>query len=234
MLESLFSQYRKTMRQPVTQKSYAALLFDMDGTLLSSIAAAERVWGTWAKRHGLDPDVFLPTIHGVRAEDTIRRQQLSGISIDAEVQWVTDAELNDVGGIMPIDGIAAFLAALPTNRWAIVTSASLDLATRRLQAAGLALPDVVVTAEDVEKGKPAPDCFLLAAKKLGVRISDCLVFEDAPAGIQAAEAAGADVMVIKATHQHPIETPHSSIHDYATVEIGFDGAGRIRIVENAA
>ena len=222
------------MRQPVTQKSYAALLFDMDGTLLSSIAAAERVWGTWAERHGLDPKVFLPTIHGVRAEDTIRRQQLSGINIDAEVQWINQAELNDVGGIMPIDGIAAFLAALPSDRWAIVTSASLELATRRLKAAGLALPATIITAEDVAKGKPHPDCFLLAAEKLGVRISDCLVFEDAPAGIEAAEAAGADVMIIKATHQHPIETTHSSINDYAAVEIGFDGAGRIRMGERAA
>jgi len=221
------------MRQPVTQKSYAALLFDMDGTLLSSIAAAERVWGNWAERHGLDPKVFLPTIHGVRAEDTIRRQQLPGINIDAEIQWIHQAELEDIGGILPIDGIAAFLAALPADRWAIVTSASLELATRRLAAAGLALPAVIVTGEDVEKGKPNPDCFLLAARKLGFRISDCLVFEDAPAGIEAAEAAGADVMVIKATHQHPMETTHSSIHDYATVEIGFDGVGRIKVVEKA-
>jgi sugar-phosphatase len=221
------------MHQPVTQKTYAAMLFDMDGTLLSSIAAAERVWGSWAERHGLDAATFLPTIHGVRAEDTIRRQNIDGIDLDAEVQWVTDAEMHDVGGIMPIEGIAAFLDGLPADRWAIVTSASLDLATRRLKAAGLTLPNIVVTAEDVEKGKPNPDCFLLAAKKLGVRISDCLVFEDAPAGIQAAEAAGADVMVIKATHQHPMETKHSSIHDYVSVEIGLDGAGRIKVVEKA-
>jgi sugar-phosphatase len=221
------------MHQPVTQKTYAAMLFDMDGTLLSSIAAAERVWGSWADRHGLDAATFLPTIHGVRAEDTIRRQNIEGIDLDAEVQWVTDAELHDVGGILPIEGIAAFLAGLPADRWAIVTSASLDLATRRLKAAGLSLPNIIVTAEDVEKGKPNPDCFLLAAKKLGVRISDCLVFEDAPAGIQAAEAAGADVMVIKATHQHPMDTKHSSIDDYVSVEIGLDGAGRIKVIEKA-
>jgi sugar-phosphatase len=222
------------MLQKVTQKSYAALLFDMDGTLLSSIEAAERVWGSWAERHGLDVANFLPTIHGVRAEDTIRKQNIPDINIDAEVQWVTEAEFNDVGGIIPIDGIAAFLQSLPVDRWAIVTSASLDLATRRLKAAGIATPDVVVTAEDVAKGKPYPDPFLLAAEKLGVSATDCLVFEDAPAGIQAAEAAGADVMVIKATHQHPMETPHSSIDDYASITIGLDPAGWIKIVQKAA
>jgi sugar-phosphatase len=222
------------MLQKVTQKSYAALLFDMDGTLLSSIEAAERVWGSWAERHGLDVANFLPTIHGVRAEDTIRKQNIPDINIDAEVQWVTEAEFNDVGGIIPIDGIAAFLQSLPVDRWAIVTSASLDLATRRLKAAGIATPDVVVTAEDVAKGKPYPDPFLLAAEKLGVSATDCLVFEDAPAGIQAAEAAGADVMVIKATHQHPMETPHSSIDDYASITIGLDSAGWIKIVQKAA
>jgi sugar-phosphatase len=222
------------MLQKVTQKSYAALLFDMDGTLLSSIEAAERVWGSWAERHGLDVAAFLPTIHGVRAEDTIRKQNIANIDITAEVQWVTEAEYNDVGGIIPIDGIAAFLQSLPADRWAIVTSASLDLATRRLKAAGIAIPDVVVTAEDVSKGKPHPDPFLLAAEKLGVSAADCLVFEDAPAGIQAAKAAGADVMVIRATHQHPMETPHSSIVDYASITIGLDAAGWIKIVQKGA
>lgn len=214
-----------TDQPAVFRKTYAAFLFDMDGTLLSSIAAAERVWGAWARRHGIDVAAFLPTIHGVRAEDTIRRQNLDGIDIDEEVEWVRRGELDDVEGVHPIDGIVDFLNALPDDRWAIVTSATKDLAGRRLQAAGIEPPPTFVTAEDVARGKPAPDCFLLAAERLGVKAEDCLVFEDAPAGIAAAEAAGADVMVITATHGEPMETPHPKTGSYAdiVISIGDDG-----------
>ncbi|MGV3551176.1 HAD-IA family hydrolase [Rhizobium sp.] len=212
--------HRNTRNKPLTdqpavfRKTYAAFLFDMDGTLLSSIAAAERVWGTWARRHGLDVDAFLPTIHGVRAADTIRRQNLAGIDIDEEVRWVERAEIDDVEGVVAIDGIVDFLNALPQDKWAIVTSATLELASKRLAAAGIALPRHLVTAEDVTRGKPAPDPFLTAAERLGVKASDCLVFEDAPAGIAAGEAAGADVMVITATHAGHFETAHATTGNY--------------------
>jgi hypothetical protein len=135
--------HRNTRNKPLTdkpavfRKTYAAFLFDMDGTLLSSIAAAERVWGAWAERHGLDVEEFLPTIHGVRAEDTIRRQNIAGIDVDAEVRWVERAEIDDVEGVHPIDGIVDFLNALPSDKWAIVTSATLELASKRLAAAGI-------------------------------------------------------------------------------------------------
>ena len=227
--------YRFTRDKPLTtepavfRKTYAAFLFDMDGTLLSSIAAAERVWGAWARRHGLDVDAFLPTIHGVRAEDTIRRQNLSGIDIDAEVEWVQQGELDDVGGVQAIDGIIDFLNALPDHRWAIVTSATRELAGRRLKAAGIAPPPTFITAENVTRGKPAPDCFLLAAERLGVRPADCLVFEDAPAGISAAEAAGADVMVITATHGEHFETAHATTGNYVDIVISRRDGGLLTV-----
>jgi sugar-phosphatase len=195
-------------------RGYRAFLFDMDGTLLNSIAAAERVWGIWAERHGLDVAAFLTTIHGARAIDTITRQALPGVDPEVEAQWITEAELNDVEGVVAIDGAVAFLNSLPGAQWALVTSAPRELALRRLQAAGITPPAVLVTAEDVAVGKPDPACYVLGAQRLGVPVQDCLVFEDAPVGIRAAEAAGADVMVVTSTHLKPMLTEHPSIDGY--------------------
>jgi mannitol-1-/sugar-/sorbitol-6-phosphatase len=200
--------------KPLFNRTFGALLFDMDGTIINSIAAAERVWAAWAERHGLDVASFLPTIHGVRAIETITKLGLANVNPEAEVQALVLAEIEDVKGIEPIDGAKVFLASLPLNRWAIVTSSPRKLAFRRLEAAGLTPPPVFVTAEDVEHGKPAPDCFLLAAKRLGQKIEDCLVFEDAPAGIAAAEAAGAALVVVTTTHTHPLATNHPTIAGY--------------------
>ena len=198
-------------------RTFGALLFDMDGTIINSVAAAERVWAAWAERHGLDVASFLPTIHGVRGIETISRLALPGVDPHAEARAVLVAEIEDVDGVEAIEGAAAFLASLPADRWAIVTSAPRPLALRRLAAAGLPTPAVMVTGEDVERGKPAPDCFLLAAERLGRRIEDCLVFEDAPAGIQAAEAAGAAVPVVTVAHQHTLDTRHPPIAGYGAL-----------------
>jgi sugar-phosphatase len=205
-------------------REFAAFLFDMDGTILTSIVAAERVWANWARKHGLDVEAFLPTIHGRRTIETIAGLGLEGVDPEVEARAVTEAELEDVEGIDAIEGAAAFLAGLPADRWAVVTSAPRALAERRITAAGLPLPNVMVASEDVSRGKPAPDCFLLAAQRLGHPIADCLVFEDAPAGIAAAEAAGASVVVVTATHGHPLETPHPGIEGYGSPRATADGA----------
>ncbi|MFI0399003.1 MAG: HAD-IA family hydrolase [Thiolinea sp.] len=199
--------------------TYAAFLFDMDGTILSSIKAAERVWTAWAERQNLDVVSFLPTIHGRRAVDTIQRLGLPNIDPIAEADLITLAEIEDVAGIEAIAGAEAFLTTLPAKRWAVVTSAPRILALRRIAAAGLPVPDYLISADDVSKGKPAPDCFLLAAERLGVAIENCLVFEDAPAGMQAAESAGADILVITATHTHELKTEHRQIRDYLDLQV---------------
>lgn len=215
----------------VFDRAFGAFLFDMDGTVLNSIAAAERIWSAWAVRHGVDVETFLPTIHGARAIDTITRLNLPGLDAEEQAAFITAAEINDVEGIVEIPAAAAFLNALPKNRWAMVTSAPRDLALRRMAAAAIPEPAVMITAEDVKAGKPDPAGYLLAAKKLGVEPADCLIFEDAAVGIQAAEAAGAALMIITTTHQHPIETAHSTLASYDAIGVRVGADGLLRLTE---
>lgn len=218
------------MTQPaLPDRAFAAFLFDMDGTLLTSIKAAERVWGQWAASHGLDVAAFLPTIHGKRTEETIRALNLPGVDPVAEAAFITHAEIEDVAGVEAIQGAHDFIASLPRARWAIVTSAPRALAKARIAAAGLPLPDVLVAAEDVERGKPAPDPFLLGARKLGVAPSDCLVFEDTQAGLQAAVAAAMASIVVTVTHAHPLETDVFGVLDYRDLRAEQTPDGRLRV-----
>ena len=210
-------------------RAFAAFLFDMDGTILSSIAAAERVWGAWGRRHGLDLAEFLPTIHGMRTVETIRRLALPGVDPETEAVAITRLEMEDLDGVDAVGGAAHFLGSLPPDRWAIVTSAPRALALRRLEAAALPLPTVLVTAEDVQVGKPAPDGYLLAASRLRALADNCLVFEDAPAGITAAEAAGAAVVVVTATHTTPSHTTHPQIRDYQALAVRMSMSGRLEL-----
>jgi len=213
----------------IFSRPHAAFLFDMDGTLLNSIAVVERVWGAWAERHGLEPEVFLKTVHGVRAVDTIRNLALPGVDAEKEADDLLQEEMEDVEGIIPIPGALDFLAALPEDRWAIVTSAPRDLAHRRMIAAGIPFPKVMVTGEDVSAGKPSPECYLLGAERLGVPADQCVVFEDAVAGILAGEAAGAEVVVITTTHASAHDTPHFSMDSYEALPVGKTAEGLLTL-----
>jgi mannitol-1-/sugar-/sorbitol-6-phosphatase len=176
--------------------SYAAFLFDMDGTLMDSSAVVERVWGSWAKRHGIDAATLLATVHGVRSEDTIRRFAGPSVDVAKENQWILDAEVSDVDGVVAVEGIHAFIEALDPGTWAVVTSAPRKLAEVRMRAVNLPIPEVLITAEDVQRGKPDPQGFLIGAQRLGVSIGECLIFEDSPAGVAAARASGAHVAIV--------------------------------------
>jgi sugar-phosphatase len=211
----------------LAERPYAAFLFDMDGTLLTSIASAERVWSRWAARHELDVATFLPTIHGIRSADTIRNLGLPGVDPEAEALAITLEEIEDVSDLRPIPGAEAFVRSLPDARWAIVTSAPRDLAIARIRAAGLPIPAILICAEDVAHGKPAPDGYIQAAERLGFPPERCLVFEDAPAGIQAGAAAGADVLVITQTHAKAMANVRNSVRDYAALRAGQTDAGLI-------
>lgn len=219
--------------RPVFDRSFSAFLFDMDGTIINSIPATERVWTNWALKHGLDVATFLPTMHGVRGIDTITRLGLPGVDPVAEAKEVERQEMDDVEGIVPISGAIDFLKSLPAGRWGIVTSAPVALARRRLAATGIPLPEVIVTADDVTKGKPAPDGYRLGAQKLGFDSADCLVFEDVPAGILAGEGAGAHVVVMTATHHHPIETGHPLLKSYDGVSVEQQADGTLKLLRAA-
>ncbi|MEZ6011799.1 MAG: HAD-IA family hydrolase [Hyphomonas sp.] len=218
------------MQAPSERQLIDAVLLDMDGTILNSIRSAERIWSRWAERHGLNVDAFLPTIHGVQSIETIRRLNLPGIDPETEAAAITQAEIEDVEGIEAIAGADGFLAALPAAKWGIVTSAPRALALRRIEAAGLPVPPLLIAAEDVANSKPAPDCFQLAASQLGTTADRCLVVEDSVAGIASAESAGAAVLVVTATHHTPMDLRHAAILDYRDLmlERAADGSLSIR------
>jgi mannitol-1-/sugar-/sorbitol-6-phosphatase len=209
-------------------RSFAALLFDMDGTVLNSLEATERVWARWAARRGLDARSVVRAAHGQRAVDSLARLNIPGLDVVAEAAEVTRMELEDMEGVRPISGVHEFLTALPERSWAIVTSAPRALAQRRLAAAGIEAPAALITAEDVPTGKPDPSGYQLAASRLGTSAADCVVFEDAIAGIKAGEAAGSQVIVITATHPEPLPTTHPTFHTFEGLRTDVSG-NRLKI-----
>jgi mannitol-1-/sugar-/sorbitol-6-phosphatase len=181
------------------QLTARGFLFDMDGTLVDSGAVVERVWTAWALTQGLDPAGLMPVAHGRRAIETIRMFAMSVTDPAAEARKLEEAERHDLDGIVPIAGAFELIDSLPPDCWAVVTSADAALARSRLGACGLPVPRVFITAESVEKGKPDPRCYQLGAKGLGLDPRDCIVFEDADAGLAAGRAAGAQVVAVAST-----------------------------------
>lgn len=173
-----------------------AVLFDMDGTLVDSTAIVEQVWSEFAGRYGLDIEEILRTSHGVQARDTVRRFAPAGADIDALAEELGEMERTRTDGIVALPGAAELLESLPSDAVAMVTSADRILAGVRMQAAGLGMPATTVTSEAVTRGKPDPEGYLTAAALLGAEPADVVVFEDAPAGIAAALAAGMRTVVV--------------------------------------
>ena len=174
------------------------VLFDMDGVLVDSTAAVARVWTIWARKHGLDPEMVVKIAHGRPSITTIRELLPHG-NHEAEDREVERLEIEDVEGIVALPGAAELLRTLPATRYAIVTSATRPLAEVRLRAAGLPTPERLVTARDVQRGKPHPDPYLRGAQLLGVPPAECVVIEDAPSGVRAGKAAGARVVALRTT-----------------------------------
>jgi sugar-phosphatase len=174
------------------------LLFDLDGVLVDSTPAVARVWAGWAREHGFEPDEVVKKAHG-RPSITTIRELLPGADHAAEDREVERREIADLDGVIPLPGAMELLQALPIERWAIVTSCTRALAHVRVAAAGLPKPRHLVTSTDVRHGKPDPEPYLKGAQFLGVPASECIVIEDAPAGIRAGKAAGASVLALRTT-----------------------------------
>ena len=173
-----------------------AVLLDMDGTLVDSTAVVERIWLKWAEPHGLDPAHVLEVVHGRQRHQSMAimlPERDHAINLRENDEMLA-RETGDVDGVVAIAGAAALLEALRGQPHAIVTSADVALMTARMDAAGLAIPELRVTAESVSASKPHPEGFLKGASLMGIDPADCIVFEDSAAGVEAGLAAGMRVI----------------------------------------
>ena len=179
-----------------------AVLFDLDGVLIDSTRAVARVWHRWAVEHGCDPEEVIARAHGRPSLATVR-EYLSDADHVAENREVERREMEDIEGVVLLPGSARLLSELPPDRWTIVTSCTRPLAETRLRAAGLPIPERMVTSNDIKNGKPHPEPYLKGASVLGYSAGDCVVVEDVPAGIRAGKATGATVIAFRTTLRDP-------------------------------
>lgn len=182
----------------MTEIHCSGVLFDLDGVLIDSTPAVTRVWRKWALEHGFDPEEVVARVHGRPSLATVR-EYLPNADHAAENREIERREMQDAEGIITLPGARELLLQLPAARWTIATSCTRSLAEVRLRAAGLTIPERIVTSTDVTRGKPHPEPFLKAAAKLGFPASECVVVEDVPAGIRAGKAAGARVIAFRTT-----------------------------------
>ena len=201
------------MSSPQSPIVVRAVLFDMDGTLVDSTGVVEQVWGVFAADYNLDIEAILATSHGVQGIDTVRRFAPADADHLAIAADLMARELVSTEGIVEIPGALEFVASLPADAVALVTSATVSLAELRMNLAGIPMPAVSVTAESVTRGKPNPEGFALAARLLGVEPSETVVFEDAEAGVTGALAAGCRVIIV-GDLQSEITTGLPRIRDY--------------------
>ena len=209
-----------------------ALLFDMDGVLLTSTPAVERVWRKWALERGFDPAHVVNLSHGRRSVETIR-ELLPDADHEAENLEVERREIEDRDGIEPIPGARDLLESLPLDRWAVVTSATRPLAEVRLRAAGLPIPKKLITAEDVMNGKPDPEPYRRGAELLHMAPEDCVVVEDVSPGIRSGHAAGMRVIALTTTvSADQLADADYIVKDCSALAANFDGKRLMIRIQN--
>jgi sugar-phosphatase len=209
--------------------SCAAILFDLDGVLADSTGSVDREWREWARAHGVDEAKVIAIAHGVRSVEVIRAVA-PHLNAEVEARKLEKHEASDQHGVVPMPGASELVASIPTGRWGVVTSGSRRLATARLKLVGIPHPKVLVTADDVTNGKPHPEPYLKGAELLGVAPADCLVIEDAPAGIQAALAGGMKVVGIASTYTADKLTAASAVvQGLAQISVSAVGVGKLAV-----
>jgi sugar-phosphatase len=219
------------MGNDLSDREFDAVIFDMDGTLIDSTPAVLRSWTRWAEEEEVTAEQ-LEGYHGVPSESVVRAV-LPPERQESALDRINELELTDTAGIVPLPGAAQALEQLPTDRVAIATSCTAPLAAARLTASGLTPPAVLVTVDDVEHGKPAPDPYLAAAERLGIDPANALVVEDAPKGLQSARAAGAATLAVITTSARDELDADLVVQNLAHVSWVVDpSSGRIRVKPN--
>ncbi len=194
----------------MTRLACEALLFDLDGVLVDSTACIEKMWRQWSAQHGLDPAGVLGLAHGRRALEIVRIAA-PHLNAAAEMAMLVAAEAQVTTGICEVKGARELLDRLPPDRWAVVTSGVRAVAMHRLRHVGLPVPAVMVCADEVRSGKPDPEGYLAAAARLGRAPHDCIVVEDAPLGVEAAQAAGMRAIAVATTYPPDAFSGHTAI-----------------------
>jgi sugar-phosphatase len=177
----------------------SAILFDLDGVLMDSTPSVTRQWSHWARQNNIDPEKAVEIAHGRRTIESVRLLA-PHLDAEAETRKIERSEANDNEGVVVMPGAIKLLESLPPDRWCVVTSGTRLIATSRLRVGNLPVPAILITADDVTKGKPNPEPYLRGASLLKMAPSECLVIEDAPAGIAAARAAGMKVIALPTTY----------------------------------
>jgi sugar-phosphatase len=207
----------------------SAVLFDLDGVLIDSTRSVDRQWRAWARKQGIDEEKVMAIAHGVRTIEVIRAVA-PHLDAEAEVRRLETREAHDHVDVSVMPGAAELIGAIPRGRWCVVTSGTRLLASARLRFGGLPVPKVLITADDVVNGKPHPEPYLKGAKLLGVSPGECLVIEDAPAGIRSARAGGMRVIGLASTYPaSKLEEADAVVKKLKRIHVARDGAQQLMI-----
>jgi sugar-phosphatase len=209
--------------------SCAAILFDLDGVLCDSTRQVDREWREWAARKGVDGDAVMAIAHGVRTIEVIR-QVAPHLDAEFEAAAIEDHEAHDQTGVVVMPGALDLVQSIPEGRWGVVTSGSRLLAQSRLQHCGLPVPEVLVTSDDVTNGKPHPEPYLKGAERLGFAPRDCVVIEDAPAGIHSARASGMRVIGMASTYPvAKLAEADAVVQKLGRIQVRANGTGKLGV-----
>jgi mannitol-1-/sugar-/sorbitol-6-phosphatase len=209
--------------------SCVAILFDLDGVLVDSTRAVDREWREWAARKGVDGDAIMAIAHGVRTIEVIRRVA-PHLDFEAEAAAIENHEAGDQRGVTVMPGAVDLVRSIPDGRWGVVTSGSRLLARNRLRYCGLPVPEVLITSDDVTHGKPHPEPYLKGAEGLGFAPGECLVIEDAPAGIESARAGGMRVIGMASTYAaEKLTEADAVVQGLGTIQVSLNGTGKLTV-----